>query len=193
MAGAQKKQERTLKEMLSKSPATRDKLSPTASSSQPSQERDAKDLPITRGFLEALFNSLRDDFQTLKQDISSEVREIRRDVDELWDRVALVEASDQSRSEELEFLQQEVLRLKDKQVDLKHTRKTWKTGPDAITSASEGSRAEKKERTWPATSRAFSGTSSANPPPSTSASTGPTSGSREESSSSAPGHLGLPS
>ncbi|KAJ1216050.1 hypothetical protein NDU88_003656 [Pleurodeles waltl] len=73
---------------------------------------------VIRTFLEALFSSLQEDLQEDKRDLSSELREVCRDLDEVGERVVSLEHKDDDQHEELEWMQQEILRLQDKQIEL---------------------------------------------------------------------------
>ncbi|KAJ1125445.1 hypothetical protein NDU88_003877 [Pleurodeles waltl] len=75
-----------------------------------------------QAFLESLPSSICDDLQAVKKDLSADLRDIRRKLDNVGQRVSALEDKDDSRSDETERLQQEILRIKDQQLDLQmHT------------------------------------------------------------------------
>ncbi|KAJ1113174.1 hypothetical protein NDU88_001429 [Pleurodeles waltl] len=75
-------------------------------------------MPVTRSFLEALFALLRDKLQTLKKDLSDDLKEVCHNPDDLEDRVSSLEDHKTSQDEEIEQLQQEIIRLQDQHPDL---------------------------------------------------------------------------
>lgn len=74
--------------------------------------------PVTRAFLETLFASLREDLQEVKRDLTAEIKDIRKDVDDIGGRVATLEDRQDSTVSDLHTVHQEVIRLHDQQVDL---------------------------------------------------------------------------
>lgn len=122
MASLRAKKEKTLKEMLLKTPKPGSSDSQTPSLHSGTAETEGAETPITRAFMESLFSSLRNDFLSLKEEVAGEVREIRRDVEDLGERVEAIESQDQARGEEIHQLQQEIIILHEQQVDLQtHT------------------------------------------------------------------------
>ncbi|KAJ1130842.1 hypothetical protein NDU88_009189 [Pleurodeles waltl] len=73
--------------------------------------------PSTRSFLEVLFPSLKDDLHTVKRELSQDLKAGQKDLAEIGDRVATLECTASGRDEELEKLQQEVICLKEQQVE----------------------------------------------------------------------------
>ncbi|KAJ1134831.1 hypothetical protein NDU88_001277 [Pleurodeles waltl] len=53
--------------------------------------------PITKAFLEQLFGVLRGDFATLKQEIATEVKDLRRDIGDLGHQMDLLERTHDTR------------------------------------------------------------------------------------------------
>ncbi|KAJ1091948.1 hypothetical protein NDU88_005062 [Pleurodeles waltl] len=70
---------------------------------------------VTRTFLEQLFASLKTDLQIVKKEISLDLKEVRRAVGA---RVVALEEHEAGREKEVEQLQQEVLWLREQQIDL---------------------------------------------------------------------------
>ncbi|KAJ1157230.1 hypothetical protein NDU88_009945 [Pleurodeles waltl] len=81
----------------------------------PTLEMDA---PVTRQFLENLFTTLRDDIAALKQELAADVKDIRRNMGELEQRIDSLEWGSDNTDEELEDHKQEILALRDKTADL---------------------------------------------------------------------------
>ncbi|KAJ1201801.1 hypothetical protein NDU88_005607 [Pleurodeles waltl] len=85
------KREATLKDMFSKPQGKKpDKSmdftpSPPIPSDAGSYEVD--DAPVARSFLEELFSMLRDDLVSLKQDITADVKDLKKDFSKLGQRV----------------------------------------------------------------------------------------------------------
>ncbi|KAJ1161516.1 hypothetical protein NDU88_002001 [Pleurodeles waltl] len=75
-------------------------------------------VPFNHSFQEALFAALRDDFQTVKRDLSQDLKAIHKDTAEPGDRVLALDDQETTQDEESEQLQQEVICLKDQQIDL---------------------------------------------------------------------------
>ncbi|KAJ1100734.1 hypothetical protein NDU88_005815 [Pleurodeles waltl] len=79
--------------------------------------------PVTHSCMEALFASLRDNLQAAKRGLSSDLKELWRDLDEVGERVATVERKDVGCSKEIEH------------IDLQsHTQRTLKTAHSGIIS-----------------------------------------------------------
>ncbi|KAJ1153005.1 hypothetical protein NDU88_005777 [Pleurodeles waltl] len=74
--------------------------------------------PVTRSFLEGLFASLRDDIQGVKRDLSQDLKVVRRELEEVGERVAAQEEHENARGEEIAQLQQDIIWLKDQQIEL---------------------------------------------------------------------------
>ncbi|KAJ1099151.1 hypothetical protein NDU88_004255 [Pleurodeles waltl] len=87
-------------------------------------ERDKEGVsPITQSFLEGLFTSLNEDLQEVKRDLLRDLKAVRHDLEEVGERVATLEEHENSQDEEIVHLQQEVIRLKEKQIELQaHTK-----------------------------------------------------------------------
>lgn len=66
--------------------------------------------PITKAFLESLFGTLQDDIQSLKQEIKAELKEVRRDMEAIGERVGGLVSKSDDHDVEMSSLQQEVLR-----------------------------------------------------------------------------------
>lgn len=82
------------------------------------QTADSAEAPVTQALMESMFAALRDDLQTVKHELTTEIKDIRKDVDEVGERVATLENKEVARDTELEALQQEVIRIHDQQVDV---------------------------------------------------------------------------
>ncbi|KAJ1171911.1 hypothetical protein NDU88_003768 [Pleurodeles waltl] len=77
---------------------------------------------VTHSFLEALFGLLWEDLQTVKQELSQELRAVQRDLVEIGDHVFTLDDNTSGRDEQLKNLQQEVIHLKEQQIDMQaHT------------------------------------------------------------------------
>ncbi|KAJ1157298.1 hypothetical protein NDU88_010013 [Pleurodeles waltl] len=60
--------------------------------------------------------------QAVKRDLSSDLKEVQRDLDKVGERVATLKCKEDGYSEEIEWLQQEILRLQKLQIDIQsHT------------------------------------------------------------------------
>ncbi|KAJ1189570.1 hypothetical protein NDU88_006314 [Pleurodeles waltl] len=73
--------------------------------------------PLTRSFMEQLFEALSGDFATLKQEIAAEVKELKREVIELGQRVDTLEQSRDAQEEEVDCHRRELLILQDKNLE----------------------------------------------------------------------------
>ncbi|KAJ1123077.1 hypothetical protein NDU88_001550 [Pleurodeles waltl] len=62
----------------------------------------------------------------LKGDLSSELRKVRRDLDEVGEIVAALKDKDAGHSKEIEWLQEKALRLNEQQIDLQSHTKDFK-------------------------------------------------------------------
>ncbi|KAJ1189300.1 hypothetical protein NDU88_006048 [Pleurodeles waltl] len=69
--------------------------------------------PVTGSFLEVLFTFLQEDLQTVKKDLSTELWEMRKELNEVGERAAKLERKDDERSNKIESMQQEILHLQD--------------------------------------------------------------------------------
>ncbi|KAJ1157476.1 hypothetical protein NDU88_010188 [Pleurodeles waltl] len=76
---------------------------------------DADSAPVTKGFLTSLFDSLKGDLQSLRKDISQELRELCTELTLLGESVSGSEENETAREEDVELLRQEVLRLHEQQ------------------------------------------------------------------------------
>lgn len=76
----------------------------------PMPSANSNDEPITKAFLESLFLTLREDLQSVRNYLTAEIKEIRRDVDDVGDRVAALEEKSDTAVTESNMLQQEVIR-----------------------------------------------------------------------------------
>ncbi|KAJ1201669.1 hypothetical protein NDU88_005475 [Pleurodeles waltl] len=98
MVAARSKNDRSVKEMLTR-PSTG---KAEANLSTPEKPRRAVmdeygEGPFTRAFLEGLFTSLREDLQALKRDLLQDLKEVRRELEEVGERVATLEEHESSR------------------------------------------------------------------------------------------------
>ncbi|KAJ1098223.1 hypothetical protein NDU88_003339 [Pleurodeles waltl] len=74
--------------------------------------------PLTRAFMEQLFESLRDDLATLQWEIAADIKDLKRkviDLGQCWDTV---EQAHDAREEELDCHRRELLTLQDKKQEL---------------------------------------------------------------------------
>lgn len=79
---------------------------------------ESSDTLVTKTFMIELFSAIKEDIQELRSQLASDLKEVRRDVDNLGDRVATLEEHDIHREEDLHQLQQELLRLRDQNLNL---------------------------------------------------------------------------
>ncbi|KAJ1181978.1 hypothetical protein NDU88_007177 [Pleurodeles waltl] len=68
--------------------------------------------------MEALFTSLINYLHLVKKDLSVDLREVLWNIEELGDRVTVVEDHESGRDEEVEWLHQEVPRLKEQHINV---------------------------------------------------------------------------
>ncbi|KAJ1189842.1 hypothetical protein NDU88_006584 [Pleurodeles waltl] len=59
-----------------------------------------------------------DDFQAVKKDLSNSLREVHWDLEEVGDNVSALEDQESGEDEEVEHLQQDVIRRQEQQIDL---------------------------------------------------------------------------
>ncbi|KAJ1117070.1 hypothetical protein NDU88_005270 [Pleurodeles waltl] len=59
-----------------------------------------------------------EDLQAVKRDLCSDLQEVRRDLDEVGERVVSLEYKDDNGHEELEWMRQEILCLQEQQIEL---------------------------------------------------------------------------
>ncbi|KAJ1129365.1 hypothetical protein NDU88_007736 [Pleurodeles waltl] len=81
-------------------------------------EHTEVDGPVTQFFLEALFAALRDDLHTVKGELSQDLKDVQKEVEEMGDHVSMLEDNATGRYEELKHLQQEVIHLKEQQIEI---------------------------------------------------------------------------
>ncbi|KAJ1219163.1 hypothetical protein NDU88_006734 [Pleurodeles waltl] len=82
--------------------------------------REHDGAPLTRSFMEQLFESLRDDLATLKQEITANIKELKREVLDLGQLLDTVEQAQDAREEELDCQRRELLALQDKNQGLQY-------------------------------------------------------------------------
>lgn len=69
-----------------------------------------------------LFATIKEDIQGLRIQLAADLREVRRDVDEIGERIATIEEHDVDREEALHLMEQELLHLREQNLDLQaHT------------------------------------------------------------------------
>ncbi|KAJ1208549.1 hypothetical protein NDU88_003933 [Pleurodeles waltl] len=68
--------------------------------------------------MEALFTSLINDLQVVKKDLSADLREVRRNMEELGDRVSVVKDRESRPDKKVERQHQEVLHLQKQHIKL---------------------------------------------------------------------------
>ncbi|KAJ1156447.1 hypothetical protein NDU88_009180 [Pleurodeles waltl] len=91
---------------------------PSPVSLDPQTGSEEPEGPVTPFFLEALFTSLRGNLQTVKKDLSQDLKTVLRDLARMGDKVYTLEDNEPSRDEDIEQLQQAVIRLKEQQIHL---------------------------------------------------------------------------
>ncbi|KAJ1112672.1 hypothetical protein NDU88_000933 [Pleurodeles waltl] len=83
-------------------------------------EKKCQPAPVTRSFRENLFRKLRDDIAALKQELAAVVKDIRRNMGELEQRIDSLERANDNKDGDLEEHKQEILALRDKMADLNY-------------------------------------------------------------------------
>ncbi|KAJ1211781.1 hypothetical protein NDU88_007135 [Pleurodeles waltl] len=76
--------------------------------------------PLTRAFMEQLFESLCDDLATLKREIAADVKDLKMEVIYLGQCVDTVEQAQDAREDELDGHRRELLSLQDKNQELQY-------------------------------------------------------------------------
>ncbi|KAJ1082951.1 hypothetical protein NDU88_003112 [Pleurodeles waltl] len=112
------KKDGPLKDLFAKTPVKKADLhkdNPTTTG-----DMDEEAAPFTLFFLEQLFGVLRDDFVTLKQEIATEVKDLRRDMGELGHRVDSLEQKHESCEKEMEAHHRELLEMQDKNLAVQY-------------------------------------------------------------------------
>ncbi|KAJ1104112.1 hypothetical protein NDU88_001527 [Pleurodeles waltl] len=118
MAATRTKKDHSLRDMLLKlNGSADDNKAPTQNMDHPLDMWDQEG-PMTRSFLEALFTSIWEDLQAIKKDLSADLREVRQNLEEVGDRLSTLEDCKSGWDEVLEWVQQEVLLLKEQHVEL---------------------------------------------------------------------------
>ncbi|KAJ1142955.1 hypothetical protein NDU88_009267 [Pleurodeles waltl] len=88
------KKEGSLKDLSNKTPAKKT-VSPethvAGGEARDTSQVECREAPLTRTYFEQLFGSLREDFATLKLEIAAEVKDVRRAVTDLGQRVDTLE------------------------------------------------------------------------------------------------------
>ncbi|KAJ1165003.1 hypothetical protein NDU88_005433 [Pleurodeles waltl] len=106
-----------LKDLFDKTPvkkADSHKDDPTTMGGIDETTRPGEDAaPVAQSFLEQLLGVLREDFATLKQEIATELKNLRKHVGDSGQRVDSLEQSHKSWEEELDAHRQEQLHLRD--------------------------------------------------------------------------------
>ncbi|KAJ1130364.1 hypothetical protein NDU88_008717 [Pleurodeles waltl] len=116
------KKEGSLKDLFNKTPAKKTVLpgTPVRQGGEVGETSQAEgaEVPLTRTFMEQLFESLCEEFATRKEEIAAEVKDVRREVIELGQRVDTLEQTHDAREEEVDSHRQELLILQDKNQEL---------------------------------------------------------------------------
>ncbi|KAJ1096594.1 hypothetical protein NDU88_001729 [Pleurodeles waltl] len=116
--------EGSLKDLFNKTPAKK-----AAQSQTPEVEgRETAGLgssegvgePLTRTFMEQLFKPLCEDFATVKQEIAADIKDLKREVVDLGQRVDTIEQTHDTQVEELDCHRKELLTLQDKNQELQY-------------------------------------------------------------------------
>ncbi|KAJ1135996.1 hypothetical protein NDU88_002423 [Pleurodeles waltl] len=76
--------------------------------------------PLMRAFMEQLFESLHDDLSTLKREIAADIKDLKREMIDLGQRVDTVEQAHDAREDELDCHRRELLTLQDKNQELQY-------------------------------------------------------------------------
>ncbi|KAJ1096027.1 hypothetical protein NDU88_001176 [Pleurodeles waltl] len=74
--------------------------------------------PLTKSFIETLFSSLPSDSQVVKKDLSADLKAVRSNLEQLGALVSAMEDHEARHEQEVDWLHQEVLRLKEQHVEL---------------------------------------------------------------------------
>ncbi|KAJ1135505.1 hypothetical protein NDU88_001944 [Pleurodeles waltl] len=75
---------------------------------------------FTLTFLESLFEALRADITTLKQDRTRDIKGLTKDMNELGDRVDTLKRTADTQGEELDAHRREILELQNRNADLRY-------------------------------------------------------------------------
>lgn len=100
-----------------------DKLLQKASEEQATQtdahaaRDDNLETAVTKAFMVELFGAIKEDIQELRTQLASDLREVRRDVEDIGDRVATLEEHDLHRDKDIHQLQQEIIRLREQNLN----------------------------------------------------------------------------
>ncbi|KAJ1208437.1 hypothetical protein NDU88_003823 [Pleurodeles waltl] len=108
MATARLGKERLLKEVLTWLAGGPTEESAQSQKTGPVEDRDEGKNLVTRSFMESLFASLQEDLQASKGELAQGLKDIHQDLTEVGNRA--LEDHESGQDEELEKLQQEVLR-----------------------------------------------------------------------------------
>ncbi|KAJ1101417.1 hypothetical protein NDU88_006485 [Pleurodeles waltl] len=77
---------------------------------------------ITQTILEGLFTSMREDLKAVKRNLLHDLEEVHLELEEVGERVAILEEHETSRDGEIVLLQQEIIWLQEQQIELQaHT------------------------------------------------------------------------
>ena len=77
-----------------------------------------KEEPVTRAFMEELFTSLREDILVFKGEMIKDLKNMQSDVTDIGNRVSTLETLSDAKEEELEFYRQDLMTLKEQNMDL---------------------------------------------------------------------------
>ncbi|KAJ1157315.1 hypothetical protein NDU88_010029 [Pleurodeles waltl] len=81
---------------------------------------DDDSTPITKSFLEQVFGVLREDFATLNQEISTDVKYLKREITEFGQQIDTVEQTHDAQEEEMDQYRWEIPALQDSNQDLQY-------------------------------------------------------------------------
>ncbi|KAJ1178986.1 hypothetical protein NDU88_004225 [Pleurodeles waltl] len=123
MGAIRSQKERSIKDMLSKQKAGKTEANDPGTGKHREEEMDEDTgASVTRSFLAGLFTSLWGDIQEMKRDLSQDLKVVCRELEGVGERVVTLEEHENTRGEEIEQLQQEILQLQDQQSKLQvHT------------------------------------------------------------------------
>ncbi|KAJ1119388.1 hypothetical protein NDU88_007574 [Pleurodeles waltl] len=112
------KKEGSLKDLFNKAPAKEANPSgvPATEGGETTEpvRSEGKKALLTRMFMEQLCGSLHEDFATLKQEVAAEVKDLKREVVGLGQRMDMLERTHNAHEVELEYHRRELLTLQDK-------------------------------------------------------------------------------
>lgn len=113
MATSKLRKEKTLEKLFQKPTGCQ-----ATQTENPNGQEEGSETLVTKSFMVELFTAIKEDIQELRSQLASDLKEVRRDVDGLGERVATLEEHDVHRDDDKHQLQQELLHLRDQNLDL---------------------------------------------------------------------------